>query len=110
MTACERQIRLSEAQDGMQLARPVGATTGPILISEGAILDSKSIASLNRRGIQKIWITNSGTVSPSAQDNNVDSRHADESRLNQLFRQSTGIGDGVFLLELLKRYKGRNPS
>lgn len=110
MTACERLIRLSEAQDGMQLARPVGAAMGSILMTEGCLLTRENITSLSRRDVQEVWITVSDAVSPSAQDSNDNSRQVDESRLNHLFRQSTGIGDGVFLLELLKRYKSRNSS
>ena len=108
MTTNERQIRLSEALNGMQLARPVGAATGPILMTEGSILDTESIVSLSRRGVQAVWISNSGAVTPSAQDSDANPCQTTESRLDQLFRQSTGNSEGVILLELLKRYKSRN--
>lgn len=109
MTTCERQIHLSEAQIGMQLARDVGSTAGPTLIALGTILDGDDIASLSRHGILEIWITHPSPLQIDGPVSNPAPNQTKECRLNQLFRQSTGFGDEVRLLELLTQYKSGNP-
>lgn len=109
MTAYERTIQLSEARIGMRLARDTGATPGQTLMTKGTILDAENLASMGSHGILEVWIMNTSPLQVDGPVSNPAPSQTKKSRLNQLFRQSTGLGDEARLLELLTQYKSGNP-
>lgn len=105
MNAGERAVPLEQAAEGAVLARALTDDHGAVLLAQGAVLTSASLAALRKRNIAQCWIVD---LSP---DDAADRAQADAARLRQLerlpilFRGTPPGTAGADLQVLLLRYR-----
>jgi len=78
----ERQITLDAATGGMVLSRELHDGTGNRLLPAGTELSEQTIARLEARGVNHIWVEGAEPLSPEAQ---AERRQQWEARLKPRF-------------------------
>jgi hypothetical protein len=95
------EVDVDDATEGMVLARPVQDARGGVLLPQGTVLTAQSIASLWRRGIERVVVEDS-TVDPAQL---AAERERIEQRLAHLYRRGAGGPADARLRELLAGYR-----
>ena len=105
MNAGERAVPLEQAPEGAVLARALRDDHGAVLLAQGAVLTSASLAALCKRHIDHCWIVDLSL------DDAADRAQADAVRQRQLerlpilFRGTPPGTAGADLQALLLRYR-----
>lgn len=103
MTAPETSIGIGEAAEGMVLAHDLRDSGGAVLLPAGASLTLASLASLGRRGIERLdVVADEEAPDAAAVQAARDQRCA---RLARLFRRSAGSGATDLLIARLLHYR-----
>jgi hypothetical protein len=96
-------IDIDCASEGMILAHSLLDSGGAVLLPEGASLSKASLASLRRRGIERLQVRTED-AEPDAAARQAE-RERQCQRLQRLFRGSAEVGAGPQLLEHLLAYR-----
>lgn len=105
MTAPEREVRLEQAGEGAVLARALVDEHGAVLLAQGAVLSSASLAALRRRQVGYCWIVADVPDDAMARAQADAARQQQLVRLPILFRGTPPGAAGAGLLALLQRYR-----
>lgn len=103
MTAPEAGIGIGEAAEGMVLSHDLRDAGGAVLLPAGASLTRASLASLARRGIERLRVV-ADQEAPDAAAVQA-ARELRCARLAQLFRRSAGSGATDLLIARLLHYR-----
>ncbi len=108
MTTSDTTIDIDAALEGMILAHSLLDSGGAVLLPEGASLSKSSLASLRRRGIERLQVrVETADSEPDAAARQAE-RERQCQRLHRLFRSSATVGAGAELLEHLLAYRKGN--
>ena len=111
MTTSEDSIGIDDASEGMVLACDLRDAGGAVLLPAGATLGASSLASLRRRGIERLQVV--GAVDSADAERDAAAHQAERerqcARLHHLFRRclnGPAGGASTVLLERLLAYRG----
>lgn len=106
MAGKSEQIDIGDASAGMLLAHDLKDSSGSVLLPAGASLSESNLASLRRRGIERIAVVGAAEpVDPAALQAERERKCA---RLVHLFRRSATVGATALLLERLIMFRSRD--
>lgn len=116
MTTGDTIIDIDAASEGMVLSHSLLDSGGAVLLPAGASLSTASLASLRRRGIERLQVRveHQASEADEAADeaaNNAALQAERErrcQRLEHLFRSSAAVGASAQLLEQLVAYRKGN--
>lgn len=105
MNAGERAVPLEQAPEGAVLARALSDDHGAVLLAQGAVLTSASLAALRRRNIDHCWIVDLSLDDAAGKAQAAALRQHQLERLPILFRGAAPGTAGADLQALLLRYR-----
>lgn len=97
MTSLSKDIRLEDAQVGMELARDLVDRHGTVLLQRGSILNASMLAALARRGVERLRVAGEADDKLALEAE----RARLEARLAHLFRHQDGAAAGRLHARLL---------
>lgn len=112
MTSTDTTIDIDAASEGMVLSHSLLDSGGAVLLPAGASLSAASLASLRRRGIERLQVRVEQQASAAEEAAEHAARQAERERqcqrLAHLFRSSAQVGASARLLEQLVAYRKGN--
>ena len=105
MNAGERAVPLEQAAEGAVLARALRDDHGAVLLAQGAVLTSASLAALRRRGIEHCWIVAAPLDDAADKAQAEPCASASWNACLILFRGTPADAAGADLQALLLRYR-----
>lgn len=105
MNAGERAVPLEQAAEGAVLARALRDDHGAVLLAQGTVLTSASLAALRRRNIDHCWIVELSLDDAAGKAQLEAVRQRQLERLAILFRGTPPGTAGADLQALLLRYR-----
>ena len=105
-------LKLSQIKPGAILARDVLDSNGRVLAIQGSEINDATLAGLSRRDITEVWALTPALQAPPEDDQvrNAELLQHHQQRLTRLFRHSSNGVDDMYLLNLMNRYRGIEPS
>jgi hypothetical protein len=101
MTTRQLDIFLDDAEEGMVLASALLDAHGGTLLPKGAELTQSVLQSLQRRGVERLSIVDSGV----SEEELAKERERVEQRLAVLFRRAEGQAGSEALRLCIRRYR-----
>ena len=110
MSSLEIHLTLAHARAGMMLARSVLDAQGQILMAQSTELSDPTLTALHRRDITELWVLDPQpqTADLKAQEGALRQHH--KERLTRLFRHIGESADDHYLMDIMTRYRGLEPS
>lgn len=105
-------FKLDQVKLGAILARDVLDSNGRVLAIQGSEITDATLAGLSRRDITEVWALTSALQALPEDDQvrNAGLLQHQQQRLTRLFRHSSNGVDDMYLLDLMSRYRGIEPS
>ncbi|WP_296447249.1 hypothetical protein [Rhodoferax sp. UBA5149] len=110
MSHQELHLTLARAEAGMTLARTLLDTQGQVLMVQGSKLSDATISTLRRRQVTELWVLDPQSPTVDLQAQKTALRQYHQERLARLFRHIGNSADDRYLLDIMSRYRGSEPS